>query len=304
MSVGAVPVFAEIDETLCIDPTKLESYITEKTKAILPVHMCGAMAKIDKIKEIADKYNILLIEDACQATGAHINGKYAGTWGIAGCFSFDAVKTITCGEGGSVVTNSEDIYKKADAYHDHGHDHIGNDRGKENHEFLGVNYRISELNAAVGVAQLNKLDKILEIQRKNHSMIEDTLNSFEQIKLREIPDKNGDSCSFISFILPSENTTRLAAQELANTGVDGTFYWYDNNWHYIRNWNHIKDLKTVMNIPHSTLPNMSDYSKLNLPQSDDIMSRTISMQIKLSWTEEQLIERCNKISDVFNRIFS
>jgi 8-amino-3,8-dideoxy-alpha-D-manno-octulosonate transaminase len=304
MSVGAVPVFAEIDETLCIDPTKLESYITEKTKAILPVHMCGAMAKIDKIKEIADKYHILLIEDACQATGAHINGKYAGTWGIAGCFSFDAVKTITCGEGGSVVTNSEDIYKKADAYHDHGHDHIGNDRGKENHEFLGVNYRISELNAAVGVAQLNKLDKILEIQRKNHSMIEDTLNSFEQIKLREIPDKNGDSCSFISFILPSENTTRLAAQELANTGVDGTFYWYDNNWHYIRNWNHIKDLKTVMNIPHSTLPNMSDYSKLNLPQSDDIMSRTISMQIKLSWTEEQLIERCNKISDVFNRIFS
>lgn len=83
LMAGAIPVFAEIDDSLCIDPSKLENYITDKTKAILPVHMCGAMAQIDEIKMIADKHNIILMEDACQATGAHLNGKHAGTWGLA-----------------------------------------------------------------------------------------------------------------------------------------------------------------------------------------------------------------------------
>jgi 8-amino-3,8-dideoxy-alpha-D-manno-octulosonate transaminase len=299
MQAGAIPVFAEIDDTLCLDPDKLENYITEKTKGILPVHMCGAMAQIDKIKEIADKHNIMLMEDACQATGAHLNGKYAGTWGIVGCFSFDAVKTITCGEGGGLVTDMEVIYKLADAFHDHGHDHIGNDRGKENHEILGVNMRISELNAAVGLAQLRKLDKILEIQKINHKKIADSMSKFENVKLRRVPDPVGDSCTFISFILPTEDITRKVASEFAAAGVDGSFYWYDNNWHYIRNWHHIQNMQTAMKMGQNYLENMSDYSQLELPQSDDIISRTISMQIKLGWTEEQINERCEKIENIF-----
>ncbi len=303
LSVGAVPIFAEIDDTLCLDPDKLENFITDKTKAVLPVHMCGAMARIDKIKEIAHKHKILLIEDACQATGATMNGKAAGTWGIAGCFSFDAVKTITCGEGGGIVTDNEIVYKRLDAYHDHGHDHIGNDRGKEGHVLLGMNYRISELNAAVGLAQLKKIDKILEIQRQNHSQIAAVLKSFPKIKLRTIPDESGDSCSFISFMTEDEDTARKVAGGLASAGVDGTTYWYDNNWHYIRNWNHIKYLQTAMPLAQLKLENFIDYTGLNLPQSDDIISRTISMQIKLSWTQEELEIRCGKINQVLNGIF-
>lgn len=304
LSAGAVPVFAEIDDTLCIDPDKLENYITDKTRGILPVHMCGAMARIDRIKKIADNHNIMLMEDACQATGAHLNGKYAGTWGIVGCFSFDSVKTITCGEGGCIVTDNEDIYKRADAFHDHGHDHIGNDRGKEGHEFLGVNYRISELNAAVGLAQLGKLKRIIEIQRRNHAQLASVINAFPEIRLRNVPDPSGDSCTFINFLMPDENSARTTAKMLAESGVDGSFYWYDNNWHYIRNWHHIKHMRTAMPASQMHLHHMRDYTGLNLPQSDDIISRTISMQIKLSWTETDVQKRCDAIYHLLKGIFN
>ncbi len=302
LMAGAVPVFAEIDDTLCLDPKKLENHITSRTRGILPVHMCGSMAQIDKIKEIADKHRIMLMEDACQATGAHLKGKYAGTWGIVGCFSFDSVKTITCGEGGALVTDDEEIYKRADAFHDHGHDHIGNDRGKEGHEILGLNLRISELNAAVGLAQLGKLDRILEIQRKNHAGIASVLREFPDVTLRRSPDETGDSCTFISFLLPDEHKARKTASELAAAGVDGSFYWFDNNWHYLRNWHHIKKMQTAMPMPQMKLENMRDISTLTLSQSDDIMSRTISMLIKLSWTDDDLGKRCDNIRKVLKGI--
>ncbi|MDZ7759900.1 MAG: DegT/DnrJ/EryC1/StrS family aminotransferase [Desulfovermiculus sp.] len=303
ITAGAVPVFGEIDDTLCLDPDKLDQCITKKTKAILPVHMCGSMAQIDRIKQFADTHGIMLIEDACQATGAHLNGKYAGTWGNAGCFSFDSVKTITCGEGGCVVTDDEKIYKRADAFHDHGHDHIGDDRGKEGHDILGLNFRISELNAAVGLAQLSKLNKILEIQKQNHAQIASVINEFSDIIPRRVPDAAGDSCSFINFMLPDENIARKIPSALASAGVDGSFYWYDNNWHYIRNWHHIKQMCTAMPVPQMHLDNMRDYTKLDLPQSDDIISRTISIPIKLAWTEAELEKRCENMYKVLKGIF-
>jgi 8-amino-3,8-dideoxy-alpha-D-manno-octulosonate transaminase len=298
LSIGAIPVFVEIDETLCIDPLKLEQIITFRTKALIAVHMCGAMAQIDKIKEITDYYDILLIEDACQATGANINGKYAGTFGIAGCFSFDSVKTITCGEAGGIVTDNKQIYLNADAYHDHGHDHIGSDRGAEKHNIIGMNYRVSELNAAVGVAQLRKINKILEIQKKNQKRIHESLEKFDNVQLRHIPDKNGDSATFATFMLPTEEITRKVANELNQARVDGTFYWYDNNWHYFRKWDHIKNMNTAMILPQTSLDFFPDYNKIRLPQSDSIMSRTISIQIKLSWTEQEFEIRCNRIEEV------
>ena len=279
LAVGAIPIFAEIDETLCIDPLKLEQVITFRTKVLIAVHMCGAMAQIEKIKAITDYYDIMLIEDACQATGAHLNGKYAGTFGIAGCFSFDSVKTITCGEAGGIVTDNEQIYLNADAYHDHGHDHKGNDRGAEWHNIIGMNYRVSELNAAVGVAQLRKINNILEIQKKNQKRIHESLSKFDTVKLRQIPDESGDSATFVSFLLPNEEITRKVAKEFNQSGVDGTFYWYDNNWHYFRKWDHIKNMKTANRIPQTSLEYYPEYNTLKFPQSDSIISRTIQFRL-------------------------
>jgi 8-amino-3,8-dideoxy-alpha-D-manno-octulosonate transaminase len=219
-----------------------------------------------------------------------------------GCFSFDPVKTITCGEGGAVVTDNNEIYTLADAYADHGHDHIGNDRGLEDHPILGTNYRISELNAAVGLAQLKKLDFILEKQKLNKKVIKEALARFPEISFRDIPDSKGDSATFLSFFLPNESQARNAAASLGNAGVDSCFYWYANNWHYIRQWDHFKRFKSPSRLPITLIGEIPEYEKMQLPKSDGIMSRNISMLIKLSWTEEELARRIEKITDVIEEI--
>jgi len=291
LMAGAVPVFAEIDETLCPSPEGLEAALSPATKAVVPVHMCGAMARIDEIKAICDKKGLILLEDACQSVGASYKGKALGSFGKAGCFSFDPVKTITCGEGGAIVTNDRDVYVATDAHADHGHDHIGADRGAEDHLIIGANYRISELNAAVGLAQLRKLDWILDTQRRNKAAIKDAMSSLPGVTFRQLPDPGGDSATFLSFFMPDVKTARHAVKTLGSAGVDGCFHWFDNNWHYIRKWDHFHTMKASARLAVQTLPNCPDFSAVATPGSDAVMQRAISMQIKLGWTEEQLQQR-------------
>ncbi len=301
LGAGAVPVFAEIDETLCLNSDAVNAVITPRTKAVLLVHMCGSMAGIDEIKALCEQKGLVLIEDACQALGGSLNGKALGTFGHMGCFSFDPVKTITCGEGGAVVTDDKKLYTIAEGYADHGHDHTGSDRGLEGHPILGTNFRISELNAAVGLAQLRKIDYILKKQRAHKKAIKDAMSRFSEITFRKIPDEKGDTATFLSFFLPEEEQARKLAGKFADAGVDGCFYWYDNNWHYIRQWDHLKKLKSAARLPIALLENRPDYENIDLPQSDQIMSRTISMLIKLSWTEDELKQRIEKIVGVIDK---
>ncbi len=298
LAVGAVPVFAEIDETLCLDPQALKVAITSRTRAILPVHMCGSMARIDEILQICELHNLILIEDVCQSLGGSFNGKALGTFGKAGCFSFDPVKTVTCGEGGAIVTDDSIIYTHADAYTDHGHDHKGNDRGLEAHLILGTNYRISELNAAVGVAQLRKLDMMIAKQLQTKKTIKEALSQSDKIRFRHIPDPDGDTATFLSFFLPDESTAQTTVKKLGEAGVDGCFNWYANNWHYISHWDHLKQWCTAAKLPSQLVEHCPDYQNFKLLQSDDIMRRTISMQIKLSWTEDQIEQRIAKMMNI------
>src|SRR6476620_1262980 len=121
LSVGAVPVLVDIDDTLTLSPEAVREAITAKTRCVMPVHMCGSMADMDALRAICKEHNLLLLEDACQSIGASYKGKYLGTIGDAGTFSFDFVKTVTCGEGGAIVTNREDVYIGSDGFSDHGH---------------------------------------------------------------------------------------------------------------------------------------------------------------------------------------
>jgi 8-amino-3,8-dideoxy-alpha-D-manno-octulosonate transaminase len=298
LAAGAIPVFAEIDETLCLDPNAIEARLSTGTKAVMVVHMCGAMARIDEIKALCDRKGLILIEDACQSVGASFKGKALGTIGHMGCFSFDPVKTITCGEGGAVVTNEPNRYAAAHQYADHGHDHIGDDRGAEQHPILGYNYRISELNAAVGLAQLRKLDRILATQRGHKALLKEAMGKFDQISFRCLPDEAGDSATFLSFMLPDENSARKAAKDLNSAGVDGCFYWYDNNWHYLRKWRHLQQMQTAAKLPMQFYDHGPDYGRIEMPRSDAIMARTISMQIKLGWTETQIEQRIARMKEV------
>lgn len=302
LTAGAVPVFADIDETLCLDPDSIGAAVTPRTRAVLPVHMCGAMARIDRLKAVCDQKGLIMIEDACQSLGGTFDGKALGTFGHIGCFSFDPVKTVTCGEGGAIITDDPELYRIAEAYSDHGHDHTGNDRGLEGHAILGSNSRISELNAAVGLAQLRKLDIMLEKQRLHKKAVKDALAQFPDITFRKIPDEKGDSATFLSFFMPDETLARKLTKALAAAGVDGCFYWYDNNWHYIRQWDHLKSLRTAATLPIELVKNRPDYSRIHLPESDRILSRALSMLIKLSWTPEELDRRIDKIVNVIRSI--
>jgi 8-amino-3,8-dideoxy-alpha-D-manno-octulosonate transaminase len=300
LMAGAVPVFADIDETLCLEPKAVEAAISPRTKAVLVVHMCGAMARVEDLAAICREHDLVLIEDAAQALGGSYRGKALGTFGTAGCFSFDYVKTITCGEGGAVITDDADVYEVIQAYTDHGHDHVGSDRGAEGHPHLGTNYRLSELNAAVGVAQLRKLDQILEIQRANKRYLKDGLAGLNRVSFRDLPDEQGDSATFLSLFLPTEDEARQAVKDLGAAGVDGCFYWYDNNWHYHRRWDHLKTMRSPGMLAPEKFSYGDDWAARDLSRSDAVMGRTVCMLIKLGWDEKALEERLTRMKSVLS----
>ena len=293
MMLGAIPVLVDIDDTLTLDPKAVENAITPKTKAVMVVHMCGSMGDMDELQAICSKHKLLLIEDACQAIGATYNGKPLGSLGDLGCFSFDFVKTITCGEGGAVITNNKDYYFNADHFSDHGHDHIGTDRGAETHPFLGYNFRISELHAAVGLAQIKRLDEFLAIQKKNYTIIRGTLSQIPEITFRTIPAGGEENYGFLNFFLPNLDIARKASVALKDAGVDACFHYYDNNWHYVRKWEHFKGLKSLYPISKEVKNGISYLQTKTFPQSDHFIGRNISCLIKLSWSEKQVNERAN-----------
>jgi len=302
LSVGATPVLADIDNTLTLNPEAVKKAITTKTKCIMPVHMCGSMANLDALQTICKEHNLLLLEDACQSIGATYKGKYLGTIGNAGTFSFDFVKTITCAEGGAVLTNDEKVYTNCDGFTDHGHDHKGVDRGADLHPFLGYNFRISELHAAVGLAQINKLQNFLSIQRKNHAALKNILAQVPEVSFREIPDANGDSCTFLSWFLPSEKITTAFVEEMKQQGIlAGNFYWYANNWHYIKQWHHLKEVKSLYNFNEEQKAALLKLQTQNFEQSDTVMKCCISTSISLLWTDEQIEEKGDKMVNAIKK---
>lgn len=302
LALGAVPILVDIDDTLTLDPKAVEAAITEKTKCVMPVHMCGSMADLKALKAICDKYNLILLEDACQALGGTYEGKPLGSYGDLGCFSFDYVKTITCGEGGAIITNNEKYALNADHYQDHGHDHVGKDRGAETHPFLGYNFRISELNAAVGLAQLGKLDGILKTQKQNYLILREALQSIDGVTFRRVPEGGEENYSFLNFFLPTEELTKKAHKALSEAGVDACFYWYTNNWHYINGWEHLRNLKSLGNISSEVKKQMQELNNTDFSKSDAVMGRTISSLIKIGWTQKQVNERAAKMKHILSSI--
>ncbi|MBS4043616.1 MAG: DegT/DnrJ/EryC1/StrS family aminotransferase [Chitinophagaceae bacterium] len=303
LSVGAIPVLVDVDESLTLNPDAVKKAITTKTKCIMPVHMCGSMANMDALQQICKEHHLLLLEDACQSIGATYKGKHVGTIGDAGTFSFDFVKTITCAEGGVVMTNNKTIYENCDGFTDHGHDHKGADRGADLHPFLGYNFRISELHAAVGLAQIKKLDTFLAIQRKNCNILKDILSTIPEVSFRNVQDVEGDSCTFLSWFLPTEDKTRaFAAAMKAQNIMAGNFYWYDNNWHYIKKWDHLKSAKSLYPLTDAQKTSLEKLNSQDFSISDAVMSRCISTAISLLWTEEQVISKGNKMLEVIKSI--
>ena len=302
MMMGATPIVVDIDDTLTLDIEAVKAAITPKTKAIMPVHMCGSMANLDALVSVCDKHNLLLIEDACQAIGGTYNGKALGTIGDLGCFSFDFVKTVTCGEGGGVITNNDDYAQRLDHFSDHGHDHVGSDRGAEEHPYLGYNFRISELNAAVGLAQFKRIDEFLALQKKHYTIIRQELEALSSVTFRTVPEGGEESYAFLNFFLDDLDTARAVSKEFKANGIDVCFHYYDNNWHYIRKWEHLKEQKSLYPLSKEITQGLKDLKDKDFSKSDHYIGRNISCLIKLSWTEDEVHHRAKTMAQCIKKV--
>lgn len=297
LMLGALPVFAEIDETLCLSAEGIKNAITPKTKAVCLVHMCGGNANMDEIMAVVNEHQLILVEDAGQAFAASYKGTATGLFGKAGAYSFDFFKIATAGEGGVLVTNDEATYKLADSYCDHGHDHIGNNRGMENHPIIGFNYRISELHAAVGAAQTRKVPAIREANLKNKAFLQKELSKIEGISFSKLGDDNGDSGTFLNILMPDTETAKRTVDEFNKAGVAGFNYWFTNMYHFINQWEHIKGLKTASKLGVEVIGAPQDYTNLNIPTTQAVVGRLISFGVRCTWTEDEMKSLATKISE-------
>jgi dTDP-4-amino-4,6-dideoxygalactose transaminase len=228
LAVGAVPVLVDIDESLTIDPKDIERKITPYTKAILPVHMRNLVCNMDAVVAAAKRHRLVVIEDACQAVGVSYKGRYVGTIGDAGAFSFNYHKNLNSGEGGAVVTNDDRIFTRARMYHDVGsyireHEFEGNEP-----IFAGVNFRVSELTGAVLLAQLSRLDPLLHRLRKRREMMVKYLSKSGKMTIS--PHHDAENAVGLSVIFESAQD---AKQFATHRGVERVI---DTGRHVYTNW--------------------------------------------------------------------
>lgn len=208
---GAVPVFADVDESMNIDPDEISRLVDKYTKAVIPVHILGNPCEMDRIMNIAGKYRLAVIEDNAQSCGLKYKGKYCGTFGDAGCFSLQMNKIITTGDGGVVVTDDEKVYERAVRYHDQGmyREKEGfHSMNEEDDIFVGQNYRMSEISGAVAFEQLKKLDYITGTMRRIKYMIKNSIKDIDGINFRRINDEEGDVGSTLFMMLPDKELAR------------------------------------------------------------------------------------------------
>ena len=238
----AIPVITEINKTLNMDPKDLEKKINKKTKAIIVVHMLGVPANLKEIKAIAIKYGIPLIEDTAWGCGGYYDNTPLGTYGDIGTFSFDFAKTMTTGEGGMLVFKDEGLFKKAAAWHDHGHENNPNlPRWEDSRSSSGFNYRMNELQGAVGIAQLKKLDKVVSIQRKNAKKIKKAISGLP-IKFREIPPESYETSDALIFFVDTSDLAIKCRNSLIEEGFGTKILPEAISWHFAGLWSHMKEL--------------------------------------------------------------
>lgn len=286
---GAIPIIAEVNESLTIDPDDIRRKITPNTKAIMPVHMLGLPCNMDAIMQVAREHNLRVIEDVAQACGATYRGKWLGTFGDMGCFSFDAFKIVASGEGGMVVTDDEYLYIRAQSYHDTAAcwrpDRYARER-IPGELFPGENYRMSELQGAVALAQLRKLDDYLKAHRKAKWRLTEALQKrgIEPVRFAPIHDPEGDAAQRLVLLAPDADFAKRLIQRLKErkVGAGGVYDKTVRDWHIYAYWEFILERKTAtpFGYPYSVYKGkLPDYSPDMCPRTLDILSRAVLLGV-------------------------
>jgi len=270
--INAKVVTVDIEEdTLCISPESIEKAITSKTKAIIPVHLYGHPANMDEINKIAEKYNLFVVEDVAEAHGAEVNGKKVGGLGDAGIFSFYGNKIITSGEGGMITTNSKELYEKLKYLRDHA---MSKDK-RYWHTEVGFNYRMTNLQAALGVAQFERIDELLAKKKEIFEWYYEELKDIKNIKLNFQKDgyKNVYWMICLEIIGYDEKKRDSLMKMLKENGIDSRPFFY----------------------PVSDMPM---YEKANTPITHKVYQRGINLPSFFDITKEQVEYICKNLKEL------
>ncbi len=308
VAAKAIPVIAEVNETLTLDPRDLEKKITSSTRAVIPVHMRGVPCDMDRIMTIARQHHLKVIEDVAQSAGGTYQGQYLGTFGDCGCFSFQYHKIITAGEGGMVVTNDGRLYDRCMGYHDTAAcwrpDRFAEQR-YEGELFCGVNYRMSELTGAVMLAQLSRLDTLLGLMRRNQERIIAQVETLPGIKVRPVNDPEGDTGICLMFYLDNPSKVQPFVEALKAEGIAaaGIYNAGIPDWHIYAHWKHIIEKKTptAEGCPwtcpyHSGEP--VEYSMDMCPDTLEYLSRVVHLDIPPMMS----IEDCDMVAKGIQKV--
>jgi dTDP-4-amino-4,6-dideoxygalactose transaminase len=261
---GAVPVLAEIDESLNLDPGDALRRITARTKVLMPVHMLGNPCDMAAVLALAEKHGLVVIEDACQAVGGSYRGRRLGTLGRIGAFSLNVFKTITAGDGGAVVTDDTDLYHRGFAVHDQGHLPLRTGVEVGERSLLGLNFRMNELTGAVALAQLRKLDGILATLREKKARFKSRIAGIPGVRFRTLPDPEGECATLCTVIFDDAARAARVAARLGTTTVD------KSGWHVYANMEHVGRWLRERGRPSG---------KGAYPRTDDILSRSINLSV-------------------------
>ncbi|NLZ56491.1 MAG: DegT/DnrJ/EryC1/StrS family aminotransferase [Clostridiaceae bacterium] len=309
VAAKAIPVIAEVDETLTIDPDDIEKKITPATKGILVVHMRGVPCDMDRIMSIAKKHKLVVIEDCAQAVGAMYKGKFVGTFGDCGCFSFQYHKTITAGEGGMIITNDKRLYDRCMSYHDTAAcwrpDRFAEQR-YEGELFCGSNFRMSELTGAVMLAQLQRLDGLNARMRDHQHRIIEQIKNTKGIKVRPCYDAEGDTGICLMFYLDSKDKVEPFVDALKAEGVNaaGVFNAGIPDWHIYAHWKHVIDKKTPTEVncpydcPYHTKAEPVEYAPDMNPNTLEYLGRVVHLDIPPQMSDED----CDMIAKAINKV--
>jgi 8-amino-3,8-dideoxy-alpha-D-manno-octulosonate transaminase len=279
LEAGHKPVFADIDMTYNLDPESVLEKIGSKTKAIIPVSMYGSPADMISIMEIAKEHNLFVIEDVAQGLGAEILGKSVGTFGDIGCFSFDAGKTLGTGDGGMILTDNEVFWRRAYEYFDHGHQNNPLfPRGRDTRRRPGFNYRMTELQAAIGLAQLGKISKVFSAQEKNYNKI--FYGVFNTLfDYRTFIKGSRHTYEALIFTLPDKELCQELYSILKKEGIITKNLPDAYDWHFAGTWAH-------MGVKHGSFP-----------ATRNILERSIAIMIFVKMNKEQIKKIIRVLND-------
>lgn len=263
---GAVPVLAEIDESLTIDPEDVRRKITGRTRAVMAVHMLGAPCDLQALERIAGEHGLLLIEDCAQAGGGSYNGRALGTWGAFGAFSLNVFKTFTAGDGGVLLTGDTGLYERAFAIHDHGArpNRVG---VADARSCLGLNFRMHEMTGAVAGAQLKKLPGILCRLRANKAVLRDTIGVLPACRERIVHDAAGECATVLAYVFDSAERAQAVAKALGTITLDRS------GKHYYANMPQLSGRA----LPTRVLE--GEYGAGLLPRTDALLPRTLALSV-------------------------